>query len=196
MPMTDLLADLGVLPLRAIAFQSLLLMVAIALEATILRQRLRVGYQTSMQYAATLNLLATSLGWLAFLTLESLLPPDLRTQVISYVLFNGFYDNFWGDKIPVLLVMAGIICFFATFWVKLQGLNLLMIVLGRGAISPQEDSIPTNRQERYTLARKGEFSNQRGGYSPYTLAVLEANALSFTAILILLLLQQAARVRS
>jgi len=30
MPMTDLLADLGVLPLRAIAFQSLLLMVAIA----------------------------------------------------------------------------------------------------------------------------------------------------------------------
>ena len=52
-------------------------MVAIALEATILRQRLRVGYQTSMQYAATLNLLATSLGWLAFLTLESLLPPRL-----------------------------------------------------------------------------------------------------------------------
>jgi hypothetical protein len=197
MPITDLLADLGVLPLRAIAFQSLLLMVAITLEAAILRQRLRVGYQTSMQYAATLNLLATSLGWLIFLTLESLLPSDLRTQVISYVLFKRFYANFWDDKIPVLLVIAGIVCFFATFWVKLQGLNLLLIMLGRGPISPQNDPALSSRQELYTLARKGDYGgSQRGGYSPHTLAVLEANALSFTAILILLLLQQAAGVRS
>ncbi len=128
MPITDLLADFGVLPLRAIAFQSLLLMVAIALEALVLRQRLRLGYQTSMQYAATLNLLATSLGWLLFLTLDSLLPPDLHTQIISYVLFNRFYVNYWVDKIPVLVVMAGIIAFFATFWIKLQGLNLLLLL--------------------------------------------------------------------
>lgn len=195
MPITDLLADFGVLPLRAIAFQSLLLLVAIALEAVILRQRLKVGYQTSMQYAATLNLLATSLGWLLFLTLESMLPAELRTQIISYVLFNRFYGNFWGDKIPVLLVVAGIVCFFATFWVKLQGLNFLMILLGQGPIAAEGNQVPPSRKERYNLARRGQSGSQRGGASPYTLAVLEANALSFTAILILLLLQQAAGVR-
>ena len=196
MPITDLLADFGVLPLRAIAFQSLLLMVAIALEALVLRQRLRLGYQTSMQYAATLNLLATSLGWLLFLTLDSLLPPDLHTQIISYVLFNRFYVNYWVDKIPVLVVMAGIIAFFATFWIKLQGLNLLLLLLGHGAISAEGEGQPESRQERYTMARQGQSGNQRGGYSPYTLAVLEANAVSFSVILILLLLQQVAGVRS
>lgn len=195
MPITDLLADFGVLPLRAVAFQTLLLLVAIALEAAVLRQRLRLGYQTSMQYAATLNLLATSLGWLIFLALESLMPADLQAQVISYVLFNHFYRNFWGDTIPVLLVGAGIFCFFVTFWVKLLGLNLLLIVLGRTPIVPEGDQGPESRLERYTLARQGQYGNQRGGNSPHTLAVLEANGLSFSAILILLLLQRAAGVR-
>jgi len=195
MPITDLLSDFGVLPLRAIAFQSLLLMIAIALEAVVLRQRLKVGYQVSMQYAATLNLLATSLGWLLFLTVESMLPAALRTQIISYVLFNRFYGNFWGDKIPVLVIIAGIMCFFATFWVKLQGLNALLILLGRGSINPSHKDTAETRQERYALARGGQYNNQESGYSPYTLAVLEANALSFTAILILLLLQQMAGVR-
>lgn len=195
MPITDLLSDLGILPLRAIAFQSLLLLVAIALEAAVLRQRLRLGYQTSMQYAATLNLLATSLGWLIFLALEALLPRDLQTQIISYVLFNRFYGNFWGDNMRVVVVVAGIACFFLTFWVKLQGLNLLLIVLGLNPITadPEPDD-DDNRQERYAMARRGQYGAQRG-YSPYTLAVLEANALSFSVILILLLLQQAAGVR-
>ncbi len=195
MPITDLLADVGVLPLRAIAFQTLLLLVAIALEAVVLRQRLRLGYQTSMQYAATLNLLATSLGWLLFLALESLIPAALQTQIISYVLFNRFYENFWGENIPVLLVVAGIICFFATFWVKLQGLTLLLLLLGRKPVAAEGDQGPESRMDRYTMARQGQSGNQRGGYSPYTLAVLEANGLSFSAILVLLLLQRAAGVR-
>jgi hypothetical protein len=194
MPITDILSDLGILPLRAIAFQSLLLMVAIALEATLLRQRLRLGYQTSMQYAATLNLLATSLGWLLFLTLESFLPADLRTQIISFVLFNRFYGNFWLDKVPVLVVGTGIACFFLTFWVKLQGLNLLLILLGQGSIAPDVEPDIESRKERYTMARQRQYGGQRG-YSPYTLAVLEANALSFSAILVLLLLLQVAGVR-
>jgi hypothetical protein len=196
MPITDLLADFGVLPLRAIAFQTVLLLVAIALEAAILRQRLKVGYQTSMQYAATLNLLATSVGWLVFLTLESFLPEELRTQIISYVLFNRFYGNFWGDSITVLVVIAGMVSFFATFWVKLQGLNLLLLLLGRAPAKTKADIPTESRLERYTMARSGKYGDQRSGYSPLTLAVLEANALSFTAILILLLLQEAAGVRS
>lgn len=196
MPITDLLADFGVLPLRAIAFQSLLLLVAIALEAAVLRQRLRLGYQTSMQYAATLNLLATSLGWLMFLTFESFLPADLRTQIISYVLFNRFYGNFWGDKIPVLVVIAGMISFFVTFWVKLQGLNLLLKVLEQEPVAAENKPPKAeNRLDRYTMARQRQYGDQPTGTSPQTLAVLEANAVSFSAILVLLLLQQSAGVR-
>src|SRR5512146_2768127 len=119
---TDLLADLGLLPLRAIAFQSMLLLVAIALEAMVLRQRLRLGYQTSVQYAATINLLTTSLGWIAFLSLEAVLPTPLRQQIMSYVLFSRFFPNDWLDALPVMMVMAAIVVFFATYWVKLQSL--------------------------------------------------------------------------
>ena len=106
MPITNLLSELGIMPLRAIVFQSLLLMVAIVLEAMVLRQQLRLGYRPSMQYAATLNLLATSLGWMAFLAIEAMLPLSLRSQIISYVLFNRFYANSWREMLPVAVVLA------------------------------------------------------------------------------------------
>lgn len=183
----DFLEELGVLPLRAIAFQSLLLLVAIVLEALILRQRLRIGYRPSMQYAATLNLLATSLGWLTFLGFEPLLPEPLRTQIMSYVLFNRFYLNDWVENLPIALVFVGIAAFFATLWIKMKGLEWLLKVLGVMPIDEPDTEKSLTRKERYDLARRGRQG--KGGTSIRTLAVLEANALSFTAILLLLLLR-------
>lgn len=185
----DFLEELGVLPLRAIAFQSLLLLVAIVLEALILRQRLRLGYRPSMQYAATLNLLATSLGWLTFLGFEPLLPEPLRTQIMSYVLFNRFYTNEWVENLPIVLVFAGIAAFFATLWIKIKGLEWLLKALGVMPVEEPESEKILSRKERYDLARRGRQA--KGGTSVRTLAVLEANALSFTAILLLLLLRNA-----
>lgn len=46
----------AIFPIKAIAFQILFLMVAIVIEAGILRQRLRLGFQTSVQYALVTNL--------------------------------------------------------------------------------------------------------------------------------------------
>lgn len=189
MPLQDLLFNLGIMPLRAIAFQSLLLMVAISLEALVLRQRMRLGYQTSMQYAASLNLLATSLGWVIFLIAESMLPPPLRSQIISVVLFNRFYPNGWVDMLPVLTVVSAMGVFFATYWVKLQGLIWLMVLLERAPVTAATES--ESRHQRYEMARRGKAA-QRQDYPSRTLAVLEANALSFTVILILLLLHQGA----
>ena len=60
----------AVLPLRAIVFQCLLLLVAIALEAKVLRRQLQLGYQPSIRYAASLNLLTVVLGWMAFFSVE------------------------------------------------------------------------------------------------------------------------------
>jgi hypothetical protein len=187
MPLTNLLSELGIMPLRAIAFQSLLLMVAIVLEAMVLRQQLRLGYRPSMQYAATLNLLATSLGWIAFLAIEAVLPLSLRSQVISYVLFNRFYTNSWHDVLPVVVVVMAIATFFITYWVKLQGLTWLLRLLGQTPREATPEAVELNRRQRYEQARRGPEQGIRG-YSPRALAVLEANAVSFTAILLLLLI--------
>ncbi|MBE9111034.1 hypothetical protein IQ273_16625 [Nodosilinea sp. LEGE 07298] len=186
MPLNDLLSELGIMPLRAIAFQSLLLMVAIVLEAMVLRQQLRLGYRTSMQYAATLNLLATSLGWVAFLAIEAVLPLALRSQIISYVLFNRFYTNSWLDALPVVVVVVAIAAFFITYWIKLQGLLWLLQLLGQKPVDTTPEAIEDNRRQRYERARRAQVEEQRGN-SPRALAVLQANALSFTAILVLLL---------
>lgn len=189
MPVLDLLTDFGLLPLRAIAFQCVLLLVAIALEGALLRQRLRVGFQTSMQYATTLNLMATSLGWLGFLALESVLPETLRTQVMSYVLFNRFYPNGVDRSLPLLILAVGIGAFFATFWIKYQGLEWLIRLLGRRPIEGDPDLGATSRQERYVRARRGR--GPRSTTSNHLTAVLQANALSFSAVLLLLLLRNA-----
>lgn len=185
MPFTDILADLGLMPLRAIAFQALLLLVAIALEAIMLRQALRLGYQTSVQYAATINLMTTSLGWLAFLSLEAMLPMGLQQQIISYIFFNRFYANDWLNRLPVVVVAAGLVAFFATYWFKLQGLSWLIRILGRAPV------IETPRLA--TRSRQGQRTRRESpapvSTSAYTLAVLQANALSFTVIVVLLLLR-------
>lgn len=194
MPFNDLLSELGILPLRAIAFQTLLLLVAIVLEAMVLRQQLRLGYRPSMQYAATLNLLATSLGWVAFLALEALLPLSLRSQVISYVFFNRFYLNGWRDVLPVVVVVTAIVAFFITYWIKLQGLTWLLRLLGEAPVEVAPAPIlKDSRRQRYERARLGQVDGQRGT-SPRALAVLQANAVSFTAILVVLLLVNQAGV--
>ena len=189
MPITNLLSELGILPLRAIAFQTLLLLVAIVLEAMVLRQQLRLGYRTSMQYAATLNLLATSLGWVAFLAIEAVLPLSLRSQVISYVLFNRFYLNGWREVLPVVVVVTAIAAFFVTYWIKLQGLTWLQRLLGQQPIDIDPKPVAIKRRQLYERARRGRgLDEAQRGDSPRALAVLQANAASFTAILVLILL--------
>ncbi|MFH7241869.1 MAG: filament integrity protein FraC [Spirulina sp.] len=184
---TDVLADLGLLPLKAIVFQSMLLMVAIALEAMVLRQHLRLGYQTSVQYAATINLLATSLGWIAFLSLEAVLPTALRQQIMSYVLFSRFFPNDWLEALPVMMVMVAIVVFFATYWVKLQSLSALVALLGKAPVL--EAPGLSDRAGRNRSSRRGAPSSARSRTATYTVAVLQANALSFTVIVLLLFLQ-------
>lgn len=184
MPIQQLLADLGVLPLRAIVFQILFLLVAIALEAAVLRQRLRLGYQPSIMYAATLNLLAVCVGWLIFFIVEPLAPPELRSQIVSYVLFDRFYVSDWSGNVRLAIVLAGLVSFFGTLLLKLQGLKWLMKMLGIPVV--KEKPVQLSRSERYQIARQGRI--RIGSASSTTIAVLQANALSFSVILALILL--------
>ncbi|WP_204139164.1 filament integrity protein FraC [Halomicronema sp. CCY15110] len=177
----SLLDSAAVLPLRAIVFQCLLLLVAIALEAQVLRKQLQLGYQPSIRYAASLNLLTVVLGWMAFFSVESLLPDDLRTQLISYVLFGNFYVNGLSGSLGIFIVVAGLVTFFLTFWLKVLGLEGLTWALGNPIVPKDTNS----NKNRYRHRR----SPQQTTKSPHILAVLQANAWSFTAILVLLMLR-------
>ncbi len=185
MPFDLLVNEAAVVPLRAVVFQSMLLLVAIALEAGMLRQRLRLGFQPSIRYAASLNLFATGLGWLLFLSLEPLVPAALRTQIISYVLFGRFYDNALLTSLTPLVVAAGLGVFFLTFSLKVKGLEWLTQLLGA----------PIRPTQAPKLSRRRGFGDLRQNPQTqrttpaYILAILHANALSFSAILVLLLLR-------
>lgn len=185
-----------VFPIKAIIFQVLFLMVAIALEAMVLRQRLRLGYKVSIQYAATLNFLATGIGWMVFLGLEPFAPPELRTQVISFIFFNRFYDNDWSQTVGVTVLLAGLIMFFATLWLKLNGLKWLMQLLELPLAEDEQRKVPIlSRREKYRKARKRELASAYQQPMPNrAIAVLHANALSFTVILVLLALRWAIEV--
>lgn len=176
----SLIDDAAVLPLRAIVFQCLLLLVAIALEASVLRRRLGLGYQPSIRYAASLNLLTVVLGWMVFLGLEPALPDVLRTQVIGYILFGNFYVNGVSNNLGIFVVLVGLVTFFLTFWIKVLGLEGLTWILGSPIVPARETNM--NRY-RYRRSPKPETS------PPHIIAVLQANALSFSAILVLLLLR-------
>lgn len=182
MPFSLLLDEATVLPLRAILFQCLLLLVAISLEAMVLRRQLRLGYQPSIRYASSLNLLAVVLGWILFLGVEPLMPVSLKRQIMSYVLFGHFYNNAVVGSLEATLVVTGLVIFFLTFWVKAKGLEWLTALTAAPIVKPPPPS--TSSPLQYVRSRSDQKSD-----SPHTLAILQANALSFTAVLLLLLLR-------
>lgn len=173
-----------VLPLRMILFQGLMLLVAIALEAIVLRRSLRIPYRISIEYAASINLLAMCIGWLLFFVVEPLLPIDLQQQLIGYVLFSQFFANTWADTVPIWIILSGIITFFVTFFVKLEGLELLLLLLDR-----RESRAPSLPQRRMSYRQRQASQGLQSPRQIRANAVLQANAISFTAILLLLLLR-------
>ncbi|MDA0267091.1 MAG: hypothetical protein O3A14_09035 [Cyanobacteria bacterium] len=191
MPFELLVDEAAVLPLRAIAFQSLLLLVAIAIEAGVLRGRLKLGFQPSIRYAASLNLFTTVLGWFLFLGLEPVAPPLLRTQIISYILFGQFYNNGLSGSLGAVVIATGLVIFFVTFWVKAKGLEWLTLEIGTPIV---DYTPPTLTRRRYGYTRR---TPQDPPTTPaHTLAVLHANAWSFSAILLLLVLRYGLEVLS
>lgn len=179
-----------ILPLRMIAFQILFLLVAIALESSILRRQLRFGFQTSVQYTLAVNLAAVVVGWLVFLIVEPLLPPEIRAQVISYILFDRLSLNGWSAEIGAIICAIGVASFLVTFFIKLKGLELIMRADGAWKIedNSKRSERRISRDERYARARQGKSETQQA-LSEFMDAVIQANAASFSAISLLLLLR-------
>ena len=179
-----------IFPLKAIVFQALFLMVAVTIEAGILRQRLLLGFKTSVQYATAVNLAAVVAGWIVFLVLEPLAPPEIKSQIISYILFDRLLINGWTAEVGAGLLAIGFIAFFATFYIKQEGLKLFLMSDDAWVIPRDPEKL--SRQQRYAHARQGRSATQEA-LSNFTDAILLSNAASFTIILGLLLLRVVAQ---
>ena len=167
-----------ILPLRAVAFQSLFLMVAIALEALVLWRTLGTSENLSrkqcIQYSATVNLLATWVGWMVFFIAEPLLPPVWRSQLIGYIFFDF-------RSMPPTLIVLGLVMFLATFLLKWQGLEWLELLLGVKKAAPEDN------KDKEVVKFRGRNERENFANVPSrSLAILWANASSFSAITLLL----------
>lgn len=173
----------NVFPLRAIAFQIVFLLMAIAIEATVLHKRLNIPPKQSVQFAASLNLLTTVLGWLVtFLLLgtAAVLPTPLLME-LKMALMNFIFFDQWANGTAELLIMICFITFFVSLgvkWLGLVGLDWLMKKdLPEAPKVVAETSVFTSPQRK-----PREFR-------PRLNTTLVANASSYSAILIALLLR-------
>lgn len=166
----------SVLPLRAVAFQILFLLMAIAIEAYVLRRELKLMPKQAVQYSATLNLLSTVVGWTAFFGIESILPAVVRVQLMDFM----FFDH-WSAEIAFPLILAAFATFFGSFSLKLLGLNWLQLAL----MSPNEWQ--TYREAQISRPKFGQRPKRdRTPTSNQASAVLSANAFSYTSILVII----------
>lgn len=169
-----------VLPLRAVVFQCLFLLIAIAIEAFVFYRTLSLDYKTSMQYAISVNLLSTLIGWVCFFVSQPLLPLAWRVQLISFIFFEHFYADPMLLNVAPVLVVCTLGMFLGTFLLKLKGLDFLDFLLEK---NPKPEAATEEKSMRFR-GRQAQLVGFRTNSKTY--AVLVANASSFSAILVLL----------
>lgn len=189
-----------VLPLRAIVLQCLLLLVSIAIEAVVLFRLLKTGDnqpispRQSIQYAASIDLLSTVLGWFtifSFFNLEASLPSEwtrnVETDLLNFLFFNQF-----SDQSLSFLIVGGFITFFASFVIKQVGLWGLRWVLQPDfpQIAVREVDIDLDLDKDRSIPNGiRDLRKEPRDESQFNIsAVLFANAWSYSAILAILLI--------
>ncbi|NJO78266.1 MAG: hypothetical protein HC827_06865 [Cyanobacteria bacterium RM1_2_2] len=185
-----------VLPLRAIGLQCLLLLVSIATEAVVLFRLLKtadnkqISPKQSIQYAASIDLLSTVLGWFtifSFFNLTTGLPSgwtrDLETALLNFLFFNQF-----SNQSLSFLIVGGFLTFFASFVVKQVGLWGLRWFLHPDFPQIVKDNDldkdKASLEGIRDLRKNPRDESQRNDIA----AVLFANAWSYSAILAILLI--------
>lgn len=173
-----------VLPLRMVIMQTLLLLLAIAVESTVFHWELRQPYRKSIEYAISLNLLCVVVGWLLFFMFERVLPIRTEGELIRYI----FFDQ-WEVSTNLMIFVVGLVVFFFSVFLKVQALEWLEYVreehdasldaaaeeLGRPAFSSSTGFSPSRRRSVSYSA-----SNHR------VRTILLANASSYSAIALIL----------
>jgi len=174
-----------VLPLQLILFQILFLLVAIALEARVLHRRLNLTRKTSVQYATSLNLWSVVLGWLTFLVLETLLPQFLRIQIVNFI----FFDHPLGSQLNTpnpQLISIGIMSFCFSLIIKIIGFELIKQWIHDQPEQFKMSSDISNKRPSLFNQPKRKITNPKPNPA---FALLLANAYSYIAILLILVLR-------
>ncbi|MBD2692498.1 filament integrity protein FraC [Anabaena catenula] len=169
-----------ILPIGAIVFETLFLLMAIPIEGYILHLWLKFDKKTSIFYAIAMNVFSSVIGWNIFFLVEPILPVPIKSELISYVFFN----NFKNLSTQSYLVIAGFIIFFSTFLIKFFLLKTLIVSLGEFTNTKNEDNTLLSQRQRLKLTNKAKLRNTN-----LITTTLIANSLSYSAITIVILIR-------
>lgn len=113
----------SVVPIPTFLWQVLLLLVAIALESRMLHNKLGISRKSSVQYATSMNLIVTVLGWWALFVINFVLAQEFKNQIISYICFGHILDN-QISNFNLIIGSTGMFILFGAFLIKLKVLQL------------------------------------------------------------------------
>ncbi|MCX7592945.1 MAG: filament integrity protein fraC [Fischerella sp.] len=161
-----------VIPLGAILFCFLLLLVSIPIEAYVLNMSLNFDKKTSSFYSMCMNLFSNVIGWSIFFLIEPFATTRFKSNLLNLIFFKRILPN----TINLNILMAFII-FFGTFIIKSFILRVAIVSL-TDFWKKTPESAPhkfyARRSFRMKLQSKNIFTT-----------VLIANSLSYTAVLII-----------
>ncbi|MEH2083350.1 MAG: filament integrity protein FraC [Nostoc sp.] len=164
-------------PIGGFLFDFLFVLIAIPIEAYVLHSRLKFDKKTSIFYAISINLFSSVIGWFIFFVSEPLLPIQVKSELINYMLFN----NFKSSNTQTLIILTACIIFFTTFLMKFFILRGLLFSLNESFTKKEEDTQTSQRlQRRYFTTINFQNTN-------LVTTILIANSLSYSAITIILL---------
>lgn len=163
-----------ILPLRAIVFQLLLTTVAIAVESSILHKRLKLSRKTSLEYAASLNLLTLLAGWYLFFVFFDSLPSGMKSSVIQFILFNQA-----SNQTLLFLFVAGVLTFFISLGIKIRGWQVLEYLRDEVLFA---EPVESNVQ----FIKTSNFFNPT---SVRVMIIMQAHSLSYSTITLLLVVE-------
>jgi hypothetical protein len=176
--MSDELSLPIILPIGAIFFEILFLLIAIPLEAYILNRWLKFDKRTSIFYAIALNVFSSVIGWIVFFIVEPILSIAIKKELINYVFFNKLQD----PSIGTIIVLLSFTIFIATFLVKFLLMKILIIFMGEGGKKTETEIISSQQRASYMNMAKLQNTN-------LITATLIANSLSYTAITFIILIR-------
>ena len=176
--MSDELSLPIILPIGAVFFEILFLLIAIPLEAYILNRWLKFDKRTSIFYAIALNVFSSVIGWIVFFTVEPILSIAIKKELINYVFFNKLQD----PSIGTIIVLLSFTIFIATFLVKFLLMKILIIFMGEGGKKTETEIISSQQRASYMNMAKLQNTN-------LITATLIANSLSYSAITFIILIR-------
>lgn len=141
--------DLSILPLKIVTFQALILLVAIATEASIFKFQLKLPHKTAVEYAAFINLFSACVGWGIFLSLLSVLPETLQDRLMIYIILGYNSGLSWMQSMGFLLF------FLMSLLLKIIGIQLLEFLWYKKAVKNTFKfnlEIPSLKNSQSTIA--------------------------------------------